>query len=120
MGLDSYIYSIPKSIIPDLEYFDGDEDKVCPCYWNYAIEHVYLRKDWDFHEFMFDLYKQKGGTLTSNEFNGICVRLTLEDITLIEEKYKDTSRYDSIERGLASVKCLVQIEGLAVYYDSSW
>ena len=119
MGLDSYIYSIPASLLPDEDCFDCDENptRVNFLYYDYQMEHLYLRKNWDFHEFMYEISKQKGSEYSSSEFNGIIVKLTLEDITLIEEKYKHD---EIIMYSLPEIKRRLKDPKIAVFYDSRW
>lgn len=117
MGLDSFIYSIPASMLPELEYFDGDDVKVSAYYYEYTVEDLYQRGNWDFHKFMRELCNQKGGNYSSEDFNGICVRLHPKDIALIEENFKCN---DEIIKELKKVKIRLKDPKLAVYYDSSW
>lgn|SRR3954462_4903626 len=82
------------------------------------------RKHWALHTAMEQLYRERGGT---EEFNGIMLPLSLEDIDRLEG---DTSRYGDGrgESWLIRVQDMEFFdmaresiaEGYSVFYDSSW
>ena len=124
MGLDSFfyttlIYCAPEDKVTDFEFEEYVYDHVC--------ENVYLRKEWDVHDFMFQLYKEKGGVKDSGDFNGVPLILTIEDIELIERKLQSQEislewmdGIRTIKSGFAKIKKLIKTGKIIAFYDSSW
>ena len=124
MGLDSFFYTtlvhcVPEGKVTDFEFEEYVYDHVC--------ENVYLRKEWDVHNFMFELYKEKGGVEDSNDFNGIPLILTIEDLELIENKLQSQEialecmdEIRAIKNGFAKIKKLIKTGKIVAFYDSSW
>lgn len=129
MGLDMYAYEVsPLMVVDD---FNFKEDR-----FTKSIELKYWRKHRYLHNWMEQLYREKGGMET--DFNCIPLRLTLEDLNNLEKEimsdniithgksgfffgngeYDEDSKnndltfiYDA-KRAIAS--------GSAVYYNSWW
>jgi hypothetical protein len=123
MGLDMYAWKT-KTPVDDFST-EGEKEELC--YW---------RKHHDLHGWMFNLYKNKGGTKEEFDFNCQPVRLTLEDLGQLREDIEmyhlptttgfffgnnppdeDSVKYDLdfIEKAERAIK-----DGFAVYYDSWW
>jgi len=81
MGLDSHVYSVPlESVINDFDFHDRHGSQ----------ELFYWRKHHDMHQFMKRLFISKGGDM-KNGFNCENIRITLDDILLLEQ---DMDWYD--------------------------
>lgn len=117
MGLDCYIFSTPAKTLQqvDLPAPFGDYEEVA--YW---------RNNRDVQEWMRNLYFRKGGE--NQDFNGIRVQLTLEDIV---QFIKDTvyAKSDGMypyslqaERDLRFLPKILEAiaDGQTVFYTSSW
>ena len=139
MGLDQYANArrgepnkVPHTwIITDA---DGKEEEVVEYYdeWEDSIELAYWRKHPNLQGWMENLYREKGG---EEEFNGIDLELTLEDLdalelTLDEDELPETSGFffggnaddhyaeadrEFIVQARAAIK-----KGYKVIYSSSW
>jgi hypothetical protein len=125
MGLDMYAWRVKvENAVGDFD-FNGDADK--------PVELFYWRKHHDLHGWMENLYGSKGG---DHEFNCIPVRLTLEDLDLLEFDINHNALPETIgfffgdnppddetkERDLDFISKAREAitEGDAVYYDSWW
>lgn len=124
MGLDAYFYTTPTSCIPEGKVTDFKFEDFM---YNYRYEHIYLRKEWGVHNFMFELYKEKGGEKNSGEFNCVPLVLTLKDIERIERAIKsqeivlewmDGNR--RIQEGFAEIKKQIKTGKIVPFYDSWW
>jgi hypothetical protein len=130
MGLDMYAFRVKaEDVIDDFtirEETDGRNEKL--------EELAYWRKHHDLHGWMERLYRAKGGTKES--FNCVPVRLTMEDLNLLESDVLNNSLPEtqgfffgtnppdeySREQDMAFIsKAKISIaNGAAVYYDSWW
>lgn len=125
MGLDMYAFTIPSDLAA--REVDMQLSKL-----RGVAELHYWRKHPNLHGWMEHLYRVKGGA--AGCFNCATVRLTLDDLVLLEEDIRagrlpETSGFffgesDGSERDddLAFVKAARDAiaEGKAVYYDSWW
>lgn len=131
MGLDMYAYSFDKELLkgnPDQQIdfsFPDGADVVRLDYW---------RKFNHLHGWMERLYREKGGKAES--FNCVPVRLMPEDVTRLENDWKEgkltatdgfffgsSSWYDEYDESLTEfvAKARKQFEGgRGVFYDSWW
>lgn len=125
MGLDMYAFTAPATAVTqdvdfDLNTIDG------------ITELHYWRKHPNLHGWMRDLYYTKGGT--GRDFNCDPLRLTLDDITALEQAIRsgslpDTSGFffgetDGSEQNddlqfIAKARTAIE-NGFAVCYDSWW
>lgn len=79
MGLDMYAYSCPKKYRKNsLEVFREEMEKDNVSFDNF----FYWRKNRHLHNWMEQLYIEKGG---EEEFNCVIVELTLEDLDQLEK-----------------------------------
>ena len=126
MGLDMYAYRVKKEhAISDFEY-ESDQDP--------AEDLAYWRKFNALHGWMEDLYRFKGGDKES--FNCVGVRLTLEDLNMLEEDLRDNQLeprsgfffgeqtiypedIEATEKFIVDAKQAIA-DGFEVYYDSWW
>lgn len=129
MGLDQYAYVVKKSKnIKDI--YDNDE-KERPFIVNNDL--FYWRKNYEIHDWMFELAKKKGFKGGDRDFNCAMVRLEKEDIEELikaikkrkfsKERYYDKETFEmEKERDLNFCGKALQmvIEDFAVYYDSWW
>ena len=118
MGLDSFAYSVKEHQV------NGDFD-----YDSEGQEFFYWRKNHQLHNWMNQLYRDKGGQ--DESFNCVKLRLTNEDLDKLERdirsktnfKYDDSSYGDDLYRQdlrfIDEARILID-EGKAVYYDSWW
>ena len=114
MGLDMYA----------IKTHPGDADE----------ELFYWRKHPNLQGWMYDLHKNRGCTCTEGEFNGVRVRLNLEDINQLEKDVNDNnlphtegfffshSVPEDKVRDLEFIKLAREAlaQGCGVYYDSWW
>lgn len=124
MGLDSFFYTTLIHCVPEGKVTDFEFEEYV---YDYLCEHVYLRKEWTVHNFMYSLYKEKGGEKNSGDFNGIPLILTLEDIERIEREIQSKEIFlecfddiHIIQNGFAKIKKLIKIDKIVAFYDSSW
>ena len=129
MGLDQYAYVVKKSKnIKDI--YDNDE-KERPFIVNDNL--FYWRKNYEIHDWMFELAKKKGFKGSDRDFNCVMVCLEKEDIEELikaikkrkfsKERYCDKETFEmEKERDLNFCGKALQmvIEDFAVYYDSWW
>jgi hypothetical protein len=130
MGLDMYAWRVKaEDAVGDFQMVrDDDEGSVK------VEEMFYWRKHHDLHGWMERLYRAKGGTKES--FNCVQVRLTMEDLQLLENdvlanKLPETQGFFfgtnppdeySMKQDMefiANAKMAIAV-GDAVYYDSWW
>jgi hypothetical protein len=126
MGLDMYAFRVKKEYaINDFE-FESDQQP--------AEDLAYWRKFNALHGWMEDLYRFKGGD--KETFNCSPIRLTLEDLEMLEEDIRDnelqpragfffgeqTIYPEDLEATQEFIKAAKQAidEGDEVYYDSWW
>jgi hypothetical protein len=78
MGLDQYVYIIRdgKEITEKINFEYGDE-------YSSGEEFQYWRKHYDLDDWMFNLYKSKGGDNNIHEFD--CVILDKDDLTELKD-----------------------------------
>lgn len=129
MGLDMYAFAIAeKNARGDFEIhtpeFEDPEDKWVLKYW---------RKHHDLHGWMEQLYREKGG---EGEFNCQPVRLTLEDLDMLEKAVAENKlppttgfffgNYPPNEESQAKdldfirkARAAISVD-MVVYYDSWW
>ena len=129
MGLDMYAWRVKaEDAIGDFEIARNEEGRA------EVEEMFYWRKHHDLHGWMERLYRAKGGTKES--FNCVSVRLTMDDLQLLENDVLDnklpetqgfffgTNPPDDYSKNqdmefIAKAKVAIS-EGDAVYYDSWW
>jgi hypothetical protein len=129
MGLDMFAWKVePEQVINDFEVAKDESNQ------SYLHELYYWRKHHDLHGWMEALYRVKGGTKES--FNCVKVRLTLDDLNLLEHavlngKLPQTQGFffgtntpdeESMKNDMefiAKAKIAI-VQGFAVYYDSWW
>ena len=129
MGLDMFAWRVKaEDAIGDFE-IARDEDN------SGKVEEIfYWRKHHDLHGWMENLYRAKGGTKES--FNCVPVRLTIEDLNLLESAIlgnslpqttgfffgdnppDEESKMHDMEF-IGKAKAIIS-SGDAVYYDSWW
>ena len=139
MGLDQYANArrgepnkVPQTwIITDA---DGNEEEVVEYYdeWEDSIELAYWRKHPNLQGWMENLYREKGG---EEEFNGVDVELTLEDLdalelTLDEDELPETvgfffggnadDHYAEADREFIVQARAAIKQGYKVFYSSWW
>ena len=139
MGLDQYANALrgePNKapltwIITDA---DGIEEEVVEYYdeWEDSIELAYWRKHPNLQGWMENLYREKGG---EEEFNGVDVELTLEDLdalelTLDEDELPETvgfffgsnadDHYAEADREFIVQARAALKKGYKVFYSSWW
>ena len=93
MGLDSHFYRVGRAAVPEdkLPFFDSDIiDREI-----YKIgEIAYFRKNYKLHEMMYEVYKKKGGTAPSSDFNLICVAINDEDLEYLVDGWNEYRRHE--------------------------
>lgn len=135
MGLDSYAYLCKKKREVDKDLYIGqgelsglDELKV-----DYIVvdeEFDYWRKYYSIHKFMQDVAHRKG-KMQANDFNCVCLRLSLEDIKDLESDVKhDRLDYSwdlwdkkDEKKHILTFCSLAKAafkKGYDIFYDSSW
>ncbi|GAB1668086.1 hypothetical protein HW40_12175 [Mannheimia haemolytica] len=120
MGLDAWLFSLPRKVDNEVDFILCEDES--------PAEIGYWRKNWDIHQFLADIYFERGGL---GEFN--CNRLMLDEIDLdcLEEAIQESFEYDyeypedievERERDLNIVKkARAELaKGNTVYYDSWW
>jgi hypothetical protein len=70
MGLDSFIFETRQQLTSLVDFPEIEDAK----------QIVYWRKKHDLHEWMYKLYKSKGGITTEEGFNLVSVQITKEDL----------------------------------------
>jgi hypothetical protein len=119
MGLDSFIFET-RWQLPSLVDFPEIEDAKQIAYW---------RKKHDLHEWMYQLYKSKGGITTEEGFNLVPVQITKEDLDnsyvrnlKVQVRDKDEEEICSfIDGDLFLPIALVSLaEGNKLFYVSWW
>lgn len=114
MGLDSFLYKVDENQVIDDFSFEGYEE---------LDEFFYARRNHLIHDWMADLYREKGGT--GDMFNQEYIKIEKEDIDLFAEDIKGEERFcyeedfEKAEEMIREVKIYLE-EGKAVYYYSSW
>ena len=129
MGLDQYAYVVKKT--KSLQDIYDNDAKTRPFIVN--NDFAYWRKNYELHDWMFELAKKKGFNGSDREFNCVMVRLGKEDIEELikaikkrkfsKERYCDKETFEmEKERDLNFCGKALQmvIEDFAVYYDSWW
>ena len=133
MGLDMYVLAVDAKIVTK-DTFSYDESKSVEVLSSEG-EIFYWRKHPDLHIWFRDLFYRKGGYRDS-EFNGDCVRITLEDLDRLEEEIRDDTlsttrskiwsesyyRLETIDTDLIFIKKAREAlaDNKALYYTSSW
>lgn len=130
MGLDMYAFRVKaEDVVDDFNIRDDSMGRKEP-----LEELAYWRKHHDLHGWMERLYRAKGGTKES--FNCVPVRLTMEDLNLLESDIlnntlPETQGFffgtnppdeESKQEDMAFIaKAKIALAaGDAVYYDSWW
>jgi hypothetical protein len=130
MGLDMYAFRVKaEDVIDDFTVRNEEQGREGD-----LEELAYWRKHHDLHGWMERLYRAKGGTKES--FNCVPVRLSMEDLNLLESDVLNNSLPEtqgfffgtnppdeySREQDMAFIsKAKISIaNGAAVYYDSWW
>lgn len=119
MGLDSYVYAVkPKWAVDDFTISEDIDTQ--------PTEIQYWRRNRLVHQWMNDLYYDKGGT--SKPFNSDYVRITKEELDSLEKYIEEeiSSDWEQNEWFVNSYssffkECNMYLEdGYALYYYSSW
>ena len=129
MGLDQYAYVVKKT--KSLQDIYDNDAKTRPFIVN--NDFAYWRKNYELHDWMFELAKKKGFKGSNRDFNCVMVRLGKRDIQNLiksiksrefnEERYYDHEVFDmNTEKDLNFCGQALRMleEGFAVYYDSWW
>jgi hypothetical protein len=116
MGLDSNVYVVRTEFVIDDFSFQKSTDEES------LRSMFYWRKHHDLHQWMKKLFIKKGGDFCLNQFNCEFIRLTLEDIQLLEndmEWYEEQPEaYNDDIRFIREAKIYLQ-DGYSLYF-SSW
>ena len=117
---------VPEGKVTDFE-FAYEPKEVISLKSTDILDHVRPDNEWNLHEFMFELYKKKGGEKEYNEFNEINVILTSHDINLIESKIQSKEIHIlnpqnilPIQMGFSDIKERIKNGNNVAFYTSWW